>query len=610
MPRHLSRSTLRACAAFAAATAVLAVSAPPSAARVATGGAGRFVSTINWVEWGTNQQALPAQGLTRTEDIPVGGQVITLSCTIGPIAGGAAEAYRPGNWGGDALDELYNIGGVNGANQLVNGIATLASGSTLTFTFTCSAASGLTSVPLAGLVFADAEQSAGSAAGGEYVEGTAATGTWRVIDRYRTPGCTASTRATRTGTTLRLGNATGLCPAGPAAVAFLDGGTSATVTMRGGGKSAIALGAVFVAEHGDAPQSYGDAGHLLQPTFTGGEVAAGAPVAVSDPAFALAETSLAGAVRLGAQVDPEDPAAFSADASGDDTLGSPAFPPADDEEAVDAPTITTNWGAAYTLPNVPCQGEGTVAGWIDWNHDGDFADAGEESAAAPCAAGTVSPTWSAVPDNAVDGSTFLRLRIAPNASEVAEPTGFAFSGGETEDHPATVDLPAPPTAKPDSGITPMDTPVTIDPSANDTPGSAEFPIDPKTARLVDADGNLTTSLTVDGEGTYVVDAATGKVTFTPVAGFTGEATSVTYQIADTNGRTTRSTIAVTVTPAVPTTTTTPPPTTTTTTPPAPVETPDDDLPATGAAVALMAAGGVALVLGGFFVLRLYRRRVR
>lgn len=131
-----------------------------------------------------------------------------------------------------------------------------------------------------------------------------------------------------------------------------------------------------------------------------------------------------------------------------------------------------------TVATFPCQGEGTVAGWIDWNHDGDFTDTAERSIGVPCASGSAALSWSAVPEDAVDGSTFLRLRIAPDAGEVAQPTGFAFSGGETEDHPATVDLPTPPTANPDSGTTPLDTPITIEPIGNDKPGTDEFPARP------------------------------------------------------------------------------------------------------------------------------------
>jgi len=54
-----------------------------------------------------------------------------------------------------------------------------------------------------------------------------------------------------------------------------------------------------------------------------------------------------------------------------------------------------------------------------------------------------------------------------------------------------------------------------------------------TACLVDpADDTCKLTVTIAGEGTYTVDTTTGEVTFTPVDGFTGKATSITYRIVD------------------------------------------------------------------------------
>ncbi|MGL4743401.1 MAG: Ig-like domain-containing protein [Dermatophilaceae bacterium] len=58
--------------------------------------------------------------------------------------------------------------------------------------------------------------------------------------------------------------------------------------------------------------------------------------------------------------------------------------------------------------------------------------------------------------------------------------------------------------------------VTLDPVA-DAPGLV-----PSTVRLVGAGGKEVTTLTVADEGTWQVDLSTGQVTFTPVAGFTGD----------------------------------------------------------------------------------------
>jgi CshA-type fibril repeat protein len=79
-----------------------------------------------------------------------------------------------------------------------------------------------------------------------------------------------------------------------------------------------------------------------------------------------------------------------------------------------------------------------------------------------------------------------------------------------------------------------------------------------TVKLCDPDSNpaevapncTLTSLTIDGEGTYTVDPATGIVTFDPLDTFTGPATQIDYQISDSRGEVAASTINVSVSPPV------------------------------------------------------------
>lgn len=60
------------------------------------------------------------------------------------------------------------------------------------------------------------------------------------------------------------------------------------------------------------------------------------------------------------------------------------------------------------------------------------------------------------------------------------------------------------------------------------------------------------SITIPHQGTYAVNPATGALTFTPLLGFTGTATGVTYKIADDYGQTATATYTATVTaPAAP-----------------------------------------------------------
>jgi CshA-type fibril repeat protein len=75
--------------------------------------------------------------------------------------------------------------------------------------------------------------------------------------------------------------------------------------------------------------------------------------------------------------------------------------------------------------------------------------------------------------------------------------------------------------------------------------------DGATVTLLDDDGDPVTTLVVDGQGTYVLDPGTGRVTFTPVLGFLGAAVAADYRLTDQYGRTADSTYTPTVTPPPP-----------------------------------------------------------
>ncbi|MBH0065451.1 Ig-like domain-containing protein, partial [Psychrobacter sp. SZ93C1] len=77
-------------------------------------------------------------------------------------------------------------------------------------------------------------------------------------------------------------------------------------------------------------------------------------------------------------------------------------------------------------------------------------------------------------------------------------------------------------------------PVVIDVLANDTDPDGD--IDPTSVKLIDPnDGSEVTTLTVPGEGEWMVDPDTGVVTFTPETGFTGDPTPVSYVVSDSTG---------------------------------------------------------------------------
>jgi hypothetical protein len=419
-------------------------------ARVATSGSGRFLDTIDWFAWGTPFQAISgSSALAHTHVTTVGGVDLVVTCILSKF-GGIALAYRPGDWPGDALDELYGSDGPETANTLVSGVSTPGDESNLTTTlqFACSATLGGRPFPLGGIVFADAEQSIDP----ERVQATIPSpGRWRIIDRLRSPGCDASTLATRSSTSLAstlLLAGTSLCATGPAIVAYADGVSSGTAMAYSPafGRSAVALGTWVPIDRGDAPAGYGEAGHALTPQLSGGAAPLSTPTSVSDAAFALADPQ-ALPTRLGASVDPGGTP--SDDARGDDDAGTDGtFGAADDETGDPPAAIEVALGGTYRLPAVDCTGPGVVAGWIDFDASGSF-DPDERSLTAPCTSGAAELEWTVPADAVAQARTFERLRIAASATDVAMPTGFAASG-EVEDHALTLTLrsapPAPPPA--------------------------------------------------------------------------------------------------------------------------------------------------------------------
>jgi len=103
-----------------------------------------------------------------------------------------------------------------------------------------------------------------------------------------------------------------------------------------------------------------------------------------------------------------------------------------------------------------------------------------------------------------------------------------------------------PSASVDIGTTKPGTSITIVPTTNDKPGSV--PLKPQTIKLCGATevSPLCTQLKVTtADGTYVVNPATGNVTFTPRRGFTGIAT-IAYVISDIRGKRANSNIIITV----------------------------------------------------------------
>ncbi|SDH42977.1 CshA/CshB family fibrillar adhesin-related protein [Agrococcus jejuensis] len=146
-----------------------------------------------------------------------------------------------------------------------------------------------------------------------------------------------------------------------------------------------------------------------------------------------------------------------------------------------------------------------------------------------------------------------RVVFTPLPAFVGAATGVAYrvadANGTTTTATFTPTLTAvTPVANPDAGSARQGAPVSLAVLGNDVAGDPAVALDPASLRLVGAGGALVTELVVEAQGTWTIDRATAsapRVVFTPLAAFTGEATAVTYSIADANG--TRATASVTPT---------------------------------------------------------------
>ncbi|MFF0344115.1 Ig-like domain-containing protein [Kribbella sp. NPDC004875] len=151
---------------------------------------------------------------------------------------------------------------------------------------------------------------------------------------------------------------------------------------------------------------------------------------------------------------------------------------------------------------------------------------------------TVQPT-GAVRFAPVDG--FVGAAV-PVGYQIADRNGTVGTGT------LVVTVQARPVALPDEARTKQHVAVTLDPLANDKPGPGAT-LDPASLLLVDPNGALVDQVAIPGQGTYGVSA--GKVTFSPVATFTGTARPAAYQVKDSHRNAARATVTVTVVPVRP-----------------------------------------------------------
>ena len=156
-------------------------------------------------------------------------------------------------------------------------------------------------------------------------------------------------------------------------------------------------------------------------------------------------------IYLGNSIDPEGNGQQDPNALGDDNDGN------DDEDGVILPAMLVPGQSANIT--VTASANGFFNGWIDFNADGDWADANEQVFADyTLAAGSNNLTFT-VPASAMLGQTFARFRYCTLQ-------GLTYTGqapdGEVEDYEVTIDLPYKWKQEPDLSDMGMDVDATWD----------------------------------------------------------------------------------------------------------------------------------------------------
>ena len=387
----------------------------------ATSGAGLYKDSIFWLDWscGATTQFNAGDTITKLWTLPSGhrlqARIDNLTASMTP--------YNTGAYGGDGLPQIY--GGVNPIGLRSRYLSGSANSPYVSFSLNLELqTAGGVALPYAlTTVAADAEDLNSA---NEALILTTNGASWRLIDAYNSLSAVFS-NAARTARLYDLANVFSTL------VLASEGGSKIDATIDPGGMGAAAFGVFVASDYGDAPATYGAAGHVQTIVFTGGSQ----PVAATLLGLAdRATRSFAAALRLGAAVDTEptplhSPLADGDDLSFDDEDGAtyaPARPDGNPEFIVGQSVTAT----------ISVTGPGYLRAWVDWNRNGVF-DAAElvVNDLRDNLAGDLNPTAGiisvAIPTPAsvaTAGQSFIRLRWSAAAG--VGPTEHVLFG-ETED---------------------------------------------------------------------------------------------------------------------------------------------------------------------------------
>ncbi|MER2624186.1 MAG: CshA/CshB family fibrillar adhesin-related protein, partial [Accumulibacter sp.] len=379
-------------------------------------GGGQYQNQIYWLDW---RGFTFANGQSRTFNLPGG---VTVTATVSNLSGGTITIARPEDYGPAAMNRAYPNTGYTAIKS--------CTACTNRFRLTLSASVSGTAIPV-DMVVADAE----AADSQEYLKVTTDGNAWQLLEQFQA----ANLRATWSNNdqTLEL-HGNGATTYGTA-LAVSTNVIQFDFELKGSGISAAALGVFLPLDYGDAPASFGDAGHYIRQTFTGGLPGATKvynPVSTAFTNFAVisdAPTVFVGAVKPDADPGSLNTGANAATALGDDTNNT------DDEDGVASfPPLTrnaTSYAVNVTVHNTS-GGPAMLWGWVDFNGDGQFS--ADESASATVANGSnpasVTLNWPTVHVTAPQGTKiYARLRITTGNLTANDATGAA-ADGEAEDY--------------------------------------------------------------------------------------------------------------------------------------------------------------------------------
>ncbi|MBK1657556.1 SdrD B-like domain-containing protein [Paracraurococcus ruber] len=207
----------------------------------------------------------------------------------------------------------------------------------------------------------------------------------------------------------------GVAPSGYQNTTDPDGGANSRSTVTLGlSQSNLAQDFGYRAfDFGDAPDTYGTT------------LAANGPRHV----LSTGQTVATPILYLGSLVDAELNGQPSIGADGDDLNGVP-----NDEDGVTLPTVIQA-GPSYqiTVRVAEAAGvDGRLTGWIDFNDDGDFLDAGEQILLNQAVVNGDNTFTITVPTAVTLGDTYARFRLSTDTA-AQNPTGLALDG-EVEDY--------------------------------------------------------------------------------------------------------------------------------------------------------------------------------